>query len=64
MPLHEERAFVPLAAGLLRRDGAIDVPVACAAGFEKFFVMASKLAGFHEVEGKDEGTGDNRQHFS
>jgi hypothetical protein len=31
------------------------VPAACVAGFEKFFVFASKSAGFHDVEGKDEG---------
>jgi hypothetical protein len=48
MPLYASRftgieEFSP--DGLLRRHGAIDVPVACAAGFEKFFVIASKLAG-------------------
>jgi hypothetical protein len=62
MPFHGYRRV--LGGGLLRKDGAIDVPAAWAAGFEKFFVFASKLAGFHDVDGKDEGTGDNRQHFS
>ena len=51
--------FLP--EGLLTRSNAIDVPVACAAGFEKFFVIASKLAGIHDVEGKDEGTDDDRR---
>jgi hypothetical protein len=39
---------------------AIDVPVACAASFEKFFVIASKLAGFHDVEGKYAGAEHDR----
>jgi hypothetical protein len=30
------------------------VPEACAAGFEKFIVIASKSPGFHDVEGKGE----------
>jgi hypothetical protein len=38
------------------RHTAIDVPAASGAGFERVFVIASILAGFHEVEGKDEGT--------
>lgn len=47
----------------LRRHRAIDVPVACAAGFEKFFVIAFKLPGFHDVKGKYEGTEHDRQYF-
>ena len=46
---------MPLAAGLLRRVGAIDVPAGSLAGFEKLFMIASKFAGFHDVEGKYEG---------
>jgi hypothetical protein len=36
------------------------VPAACAADFLEFFVIASKLAGFHGVVGKDEGAEDDR----
>ena len=50
--------FLP--EGLLTRHIAIDVPAACAAEYEKFFVIASKLAGFHDVEGKPEGSGNDR----
>jgi hypothetical protein len=48
----------------LKRHTAIDVPVAYAAGFENFFVIASKSPGFHDVNGKYEGAGDDRQHLS
>jgi len=44
----------------MTRHIAIDVPVACAAGVEKFFVIASKLPGFHDVEGKHEGAEHDR----
>jgi hypothetical protein len=36
------------------------VPAASLAGFEEFFVIASKLAGFHEVDGKHEDAGNDR----
>jgi hypothetical protein len=74
MPLHEIRLtfhvlrftgieeFSPDA--LLTRHIAIDVPEACAAGFEKFIVIASQSPGFHGVKGKHEGTGDDRQYLS
>jgi len=50
--------------GLLTRHIAIHVPVACAAGFEKFFVLASKFPGLHDVKGEYEGTQDNQQWLS
>jgi hypothetical protein len=34
------------------------------AGFEKLFMIASILEGFHEVEGKYKGTGEGRQYLS
>jgi hypothetical protein len=32
------------------------MPADCAAGFEKLFLIASILVGFHDAEGKYEGT--------
>jgi hypothetical protein len=40
------------------------VPVAYLADFEKFFVIAFKIPGFHDVEVKYEGTEHNQQYFS
>jgi hypothetical protein len=40
------------------------VPVACAAGFENFFVIALKSAGFHDGEGKHEGAEHDKDHFN
>jgi hypothetical protein len=50
--------------GLLTRDIAIDVPVGLVVGFQKSFLIASKLAGFYDVEGKHAGTGDDQQYLS
>jgi hypothetical protein len=46
------------------RHIAIHVPVGSITGFEKFFVLATKLPAFHDVEGKYEGTGDDQQYPS
>ena len=50
--------------GLLMRHSAIDVPADSVAGFERVFVIPSKFSGFHEVEGKDEGTAQHPQDLS
>ena len=39
------------------------MPVAYAAGFEKFFVSGSKLPGFHDVEVKHEGAEQDKAGF-
>jgi hypothetical protein len=54
---NSERKTQNFLARLLTRHNAIDVPVASVAGVEKFFVIASKSAGFHDVEGNHEGAG-------
>jgi hypothetical protein len=40
------------------------VPAACAAGFEKFVGIDSKMAGFHDGEGKHDGAEHNKDHFN
>jgi hypothetical protein len=49
--------------GLLTRYIAIDVPEASVAGFENSFLIAFKMAGFHDVEGKYESAEPDRHHL-
>jgi hypothetical protein len=48
----------------LKRHTAIDVPVAYAAGFENFVVLASQLLGFYDVEVNYKGPRADLPHLS